>query len=125
MTQASGDGGNFPNWSNDGATLSWSLGATLFSASVDDLFAVADEEGEGGFEAPTVGVSMSMRFDADVPSTVVALTGARIVTMSDSEGGVIENGVIVVDGNRISAVGASGDVTIPEGAQQVDVTVNP
>jgi len=121
-TQASGDGGNYPHWVNDGATLSWTLGSTLFDATVDELFAVSDDEGEGGYEAPSEGSSLSMRLDADVPSTVVALTGARVITMSNEYGGVIEGGVIVVEGNRISAVGASGEVTIPDGAEHVDVS---
>lgn len=122
MTQASGDGGNFPHWVNGGATLAWTLGATLFDADVDDLFTLSGDDGEGGYEASTDGVSLSMRLQADVPSTVVALTGARIVTMADEDGGVIEDGVIVIDGNRISSVGSSDDVAIPDGAHSVDVS---
>jgi Tol biopolymer transport system component/imidazolonepropionase-like amidohydrolase len=124
MTQASGDGGNYPHWVNDGATLAWTLGATLFDADVDVLFTLSndEDEDEDGYEAPTEGVSLSMRLQADVPSTVVALIGARIVTMADEDGGVIENGVIVIDGNRISSVGSSEDVAIPDGAHSVDVT---
>lgn len=122
MTKASGDGGNYPHWTNGGATLAWSLGTTLFDANVDRLFVLAaDDDEDAAYKAPTVGVSMSMRLDADVPSTMIALTGARIVTMAGDDGGVIENGVIVVDGNRISAVGSSDDVQTPAGAKQVDV----
>ena len=62
-----------------------------------------------------------MSVDAAKPSGVVALTGARIVTMTDAEGGVIEDGVIVINGNRIAAVGASGDVEIPGNAETVDM----
>jgi imidazolonepropionase-like amidohydrolase len=65
---------------------------------------------------------MSRQLTADVPTTVVALTGARIVTMSAVDGGVIENGVIVVDGNRIEAVGKAGQVNIPPNAIEVDVS---
>src|SRR5688500_3669365 len=57
---------------------------------------------------------------ADKPSGIVALRGARIVTMKDRE--VIENGDIVVTGNRITAVGPRGSVTIPRGARTIDVT---
>jgi imidazolonepropionase-like amidohydrolase len=57
---------------------------------------------------------------ADKPSGVVVLRGARIVTMKDRE--VIENGDIVVTGNRITAVGARGAVAIPRGARTIDVT---
>jgi len=57
---------------------------------------------------------------ADKPSGVVVLRGGRIVTMKDRE--VIENGDVVITGNRISAIGARGSVTIPRGARSIDVT---
>ena len=120
MTRASGDGGNFPHWSNGGEPLAWSLGATLYTAEVDELFALHGDD-EEGYEAPAEGVSMSMQLESDVPDTIVALTGARVVTMAGDDGGIIENGVIIVDGNRIVAVGAAGDVDVPAGARNVDV----
>ena len=40
------------------------------------------------------------------PQGSVAFTNARIITMRGEE--VIENGTLVVEGNRIAAVGASG-----------------
>ena len=55
----------------------------------------------------------------------VLLKGARIVTMANggrNNQGVIENGTIVIDGNRIATVGAAGSVTIPVGAKRIDVT---
>jgi Tol biopolymer transport system component/imidazolonepropionase-like amidohydrolase len=122
MTQASGDGGNYPHWVNHGKTLAWTLGAMLFDASIDEMFALSDGDGDGGYEAPDEGISLSMTLAADVPTTVVALTGARIVTMADENGGIVENGVILIAGNRISAVGSADDVVIPEGTLRVDVT---
>ena len=44
------------------------------------------------------------------PSGAVALTGARIVTMAAADGGIIDDGVIVVCGDRIVAVGRRGEV---------------
>ena len=64
---------------------------------------------------------MSRQLTADKPTTIVALTGARIVTMATADGGVIENGVIVIEGNRILAVGSQGDVETPAAAVEVDV----
>ncbi len=120
MTRASGDGGNYPHWTDGGKMLAWTLGPTLFTARTEELFALSSEE-DDGYEAPGDGISMSMELQADVPAGVVALTGARIVTVSGDDGGVIEDGVIVVDGNRIRAVGASSDLDIPAGAEMVDV----
>ncbi|HEX6057604.1 MAG TPA: amidohydrolase family protein [Gemmatimonadaceae bacterium] len=56
----------------------------------------------------------------DRPKGVVALRGARLVTMRGDE--VIENGDIVVRDNRIVAVGARGSVQIPAGAREIDVS---
>ncbi|MBT8084710.1 MAG: amidohydrolase family protein, partial [Woeseia sp.] len=122
MTRASGDGGNWPHWSGDSKTLHWSLGANLYSANLDALFAVETEEGEGGYVPPASGVSLSMQRTADKPDSVVALTGATIITMAAADGGVIENGVIVTAGNRIAAVGSRDSVTIPADAEIVDVS---
>lgn len=72
------------------------------------------------FKAPTEGLNLSMQVTADVPTSLIALTGARIVSMADEDGGIIENGTIVVDGNRIIAIGANVD--IPAAAKQVDVS---
>ena len=123
LTKASGNGGNWPHWSRDGSTLHWTLGATAYSAGIDELFVFAsDEEEDSGYAAPDDGPSLSLRLQADVPSGLVALTGARIVTMSGDDGGVIEDGVIVTEGNRIRAVGARGTVDIPPTAKRVDVS---
>ena len=122
MTRASGDGGNFPHWTNGGSTLNWSLGAELFDAGIDDLIALPVEGEEGPtYEPPAAVASLALTLQADVPDTVVALTGATIVTMASDDGGMIENGVIVVEGNRIAAVGGRGDVEIPAGAEVVDL----
>lgn len=56
---------------------------------------------------------------SDRPKGIVALRGARIITMKGDE--VIENGTIVVRDNRIAAIGPTGTVSIPEGAHIIDV----
>src|SRR4029079_1371246 len=60
---------------------------------------------------------ISFTAKSDVPSGVIALTGARIITAAGDS--VIENGTIVVEGNQIRAVGRN--VTVPAGAKVVDV----
>jgi len=121
--QASGDGGNFPNWSNAGEQLNWSLGARLFNTDTDDMFMLRlDDDENGAYESPDASVSLAIVMQAEVPDGVVALVGARIITMSAVDGGVIEDGIIVVNGNRIVAVGADGDVSIPDGANSVDLS---
>lgn len=121
MTRASGNGGNYPHWSGDGKRLMWTLGPELFSASIDDLFATTDDQ-EDGYAAPDEGISLSMQRRADVPDARVALTGARIITMAGDDGGIIEDGVIVTEANRITAIGSREEVDVPAGIDVVDVT---
>src|SRR3546814_10949444 len=68
------------------------------------------------------GVSLAMTVPSAKPDGLVALTGAKIITMSDENGCVIEDGVILIEDNRIRAVGPRGSVDVPAGAQQVAVT---
>ena len=57
---------------------------------------------------------------AVVKSDAVALTG---VTLIDGTGGPAQRGqTVVIEGNRISAVGADGAVEIPAGAEVMDLT---
>jgi imidazolonepropionase-like amidohydrolase len=63
---------------------------------------------------------MRLVVETDVPSGTLALVGARLITMDGSE--VIEDGTIVVEGNRIVAVGPSTSVNVPADAQVMDMS---
>jgi len=120
VTKVSGDGANFINWSSKG--VHWSLGPTLYSADPAQLFASAPPaEGAAKFAPPTSGVSLAMEVASDKPSGTVALTGARLVTMAAKDGGIIDDGVIVIQGDRIAAIGPRASVSIPAGAKVIDV----
>lgn len=128
VIRASEGGSTWLNWSGDGAQLNWSLGPTLYSARLADMIPAAPKppkmegaEDAPAYKPPTQGVSLSMRRRADAPGGRLALVGARVISMADESGGVIEDGVILVNGNRIEAVGPRGAVSIPAGARTVDV----
>lgn len=122
VTRVSAEGASFINWSNDGAALHWSLGPTLYSAQTAALFAAGPTGKDAPkFEPPRSGVDLSMTVPADKPRGTVALTGARILTMADDAGGIIEDGTIVIRGDRIVAVGPRADIAIPAGATQLDM----
>ena len=119
VTRATRDGGQYLHWTRGGQGLAWSLGPTLYSASASSLLRSAP--GGEAYSAPTSGVPLGITVTADRPQGQVALVGARIITMAGADGGVIEDGVILIDGNRIRQVGRRGEVAIPAGAQQVDL----
>lgn len=55
---------------------------------------------------------------APAASPVIALRGGKLLTISH---GVIENGVLVMENGKITAVGAAASVTIPKNARVIDV----
>ena len=122
VTRVSDAGADYIHWSQNGAQLHWSLGATLYTVASARLFPGAPiEEDAPKFVAPTSGVSLSMEMATVKPSGTVALTGARLVTMAGAAGGVIEDGIVIIRGDRIAAVGRRGEVAVPAGATVVDV----
>ena len=136
VARVSRDSGWYLQWSPDSRRVYWTQGAELFSRELSRTFTflpgdTPDRSAGGNPKAdePEVkGRPIGFMAQADKPQGVIALTGARIVTMDFSSGGgrnsqgVIESGTIVIDGNRIAAVGPSGSVTIPAGAKRVDVS---
>jgi imidazolonepropionase-like amidohydrolase/Tol biopolymer transport system component len=121
VTRVSSGGADWVHWSQGGQRLHWSMGPTVYTAQTDAFFRNAPAgEDAPKFEPPKSGVSLSMEMTADRPTGVVALTGAKVVTMAKADGGVIEDGVVVVQGARILAVGKRGEVTIPAGAKVLD-----
>jgi imidazolonepropionase-like amidohydrolase len=58
-------------------------------------------------------------FTAPAHAQGTAYEGARVIV---GDGRVIENGTIVVDGARITQVGAAADVKVPAGAKRVSLT---
>lgn len=124
VAQVSGEGADYIQWSNGGTEIHWALGPTVFSAERSALFAnvpVADGAKPAKFEPPKTGVSLSMTFDRDLPRGSVALVGARIVSMANAEGGVIDDGVILIERDRIKAIGKRGEVNVPAGTPTLNV----
>ncbi|THG38487.1 amidohydrolase family protein [Sphingomonas olei] len=121
VTKVSAGGADYINWSTDGTQLHWSLGPTLYTASTASLFPAAPRgEGTPGFTPPTSGISLAMEQAAAKPTGTVAITGARLVTMAGEDGGIIDDGVVVIRGDRIVAVGPRASTAIPAGATTVD-----
>ncbi len=114
------DAGENIHWSADSQTLFWSLGPELFQRDLKDAFPFVAGAPEKLPDPAEHGLNISFRRAYDRPSGLIALTGARLITMKGDE--VIENGVVVVDGNRIAAIGPQKSVVIPAGAKRIDVS---
>ncbi|HEX5131291.1 MAG TPA: amidohydrolase family protein [Candidatus Krumholzibacteria bacterium] len=110
------DAGSFLHWSADSRKLHWTIGPEYYTRAIAESFDFVPGAPDSIAPPDTTGLDVGLMLDTDVPSGAVALTNARIITMKGDE--VIEKGTVVVDRNRITALGAS--VEIPRGAKVID-----
>jgi imidazolonepropionase-like amidohydrolase/Tol biopolymer transport system component len=124
VARVSKDSGDFLHWSGDSRRLYWSLGPELFERDLKDSFAFVDGAPAKLPEAPAKGRMIGFESATDSPTGLTAFVGGQVVTLAGEggDGGVIADGVVVVDGNRIRAVGARGKAEIPAGAKVVDTS---
>ncbi|MFY2763102.1 amidohydrolase family protein [Arenimonas sp. MALMAid1274] len=111
VTALGTDMGSYLHWSADSRALHWMVGDRYHTRALS----------AGKADA---GIAVGLSLPTDRPADTFALVGGRVVTMRDAERTqeVIEDGVVVVRGRDIVAVGKRGEVAIPAGAGEVDVT---
>ena len=119
LAKVARDAGDNLRWSGDAQRLHWSLGPQLFTRDLSDSFAFLAGAPEALPAPAAAGIDLSFDLPYGKPAGTIALVGARLVTMRGDE--VIEDGVVVVTGNRIAAVGRRGEVTVPAGATTIDL----
>ncbi|MCY2961941.1 MAG: amidohydrolase family protein [Planctomycetota bacterium] len=114
------DAGENLQFSGDSKRVHWSLGPELYERELKDAFAFLEGAPEKLPAAPEAGRNIAFTARRPVVEGSVALVGARVITMKGDE--VLQDGVVVVTGNRIAAVGQRGSISIPAGARVVDAS---
>ena len=125
------DAGFNIHWSGDSKRVLWSMGPELFERDLSRTFTFLNQGLEKPDEPEAKGTAIGFSVKSDAPDGAIALVGARLITASgDSRAslsgspsrdpGVIEKGTIVIEGNRITAIGPN--VAIPANAKRIDVT---
>jgi imidazolonepropionase-like amidohydrolase/Tol biopolymer transport system component len=123
------------SWTADSQRLYWSLGPELYQAALKGKFDIqmsdtdtiktSDSEPDSSTSKRAAAeenksikpINIGFQYPMAKPKQVIALTGARIITMEGEQ--VIESGTLIVTDNKITAIGA--DVEIPEDAKVVDL----
>jgi len=126
-------GADYFDWADGGETMTWAVGSTFFRQPFDSVeFDTKKEDdsedsGEETDEASTMedeplyeSFHAVVEVPRDMPDGSVVLRGATVITMADQ--GVVDNADVVVNRNRIVAVGSNGSVDIPAGAEVIDVS---
>lgn len=112
------DAGMYLHWSPDSKTVSWSLGPRFFSRSLSRTFTFVVGAPDSLDDRPdTTGIDIGFVAPSDRPAGRLALVGATVITMRGDE--VLPSATILIDGNRITAVGTT--VALPEGTRVIDV----
>lgn len=131
-------GGEFPHWNADGSEAHWALGNAYFTYNFEDAKKAEkelaekkkkekeeakkkkessdketsedkakkkkEEEEEPAYLAKEQRIEVKVA--RDIPTGKILLTGAKVITMKGYE--VFEKGDILIENNRIVAVGATG-----------------
>jgi imidazolonepropionase-like amidohydrolase/Tol biopolymer transport system component len=122
VTKISTGGADYVNWSNGGAQLHWTMGPVVYTAARSAFFAdVPQDKDAPKFVSPTSGISLERTVPAAKHRGLVALVGGRLLTMTGEGAGAIDDGVVVIDGDRIAAIGPRASTPIPAGAKVIDV----
>ncbi|MDP6947110.1 MAG: amidohydrolase, partial [Myxococcota bacterium] len=114
--RVSKDSGYNMRWSGDSERLYWNLGPELFVRGLDGGIAELKKATKG--DVPTETHAIGFSFPHDQPRGGLALVGARLVTMKGDL--VIEDGTLVIAGNRIQAVGPRATTPVPKGFEVID-----
>ncbi|MCC1485008.1 amidohydrolase family protein [Winogradskyella immobilis] len=109
ITQLSKDAGINLHWSRDSKTIHWTLGNEYFSAKASENTKLIE-----------TSIKINLNVKTDKPEGRIAFTNARIITMEGNE--VIENGTIIINENKIEAIGNASDVSIPSNAKVYNVS---
>ncbi|KAL4937283.1 hypothetical protein BDV06DRAFT_227091 [Aspergillus oleicola] len=120
LVRLSDIGGHDVAFSGDGERVLWLLGSTLYSAEVDQVTEGCSraslQSRDSGACAwqftsnQTLNVTQRM---ASPPAEVLIIVNATLISMSPRAPKAIQNATIIIEGGRITAVGAGSDVNIP------------
>jgi imidazolonepropionase-like amidohydrolase/Tol biopolymer transport system component len=120
LTRLTKDAGTNMQWSSDSRKMSWTLGPVYYTQELKNAFPYVEGSAASAKNIPADSISIGLTLKTDVPTGIVALKGARIITMKGDE--VIEQGTILIENNKITSIGKAAEVNIPANAKVLDVT---
>jgi len=119
LSKVTRDAGTYLHWSRDSKKLNWILGSEYFSQDIKGIFSFAEGANTSANAADSSGTELGLKLKSSLPEGIIALTNARIITMKGDQ--VIENGTIVINQNKIAAIGTANQVKIPDEAKVISL----
>ena len=90
VQRVSRDAGFYLHWSGDGRRLYWALGPELFTRDLTNSFTFVEGAADKAAEPEAKGVPIGFTVEGDMPTGIVALVGARVITMAGLAAGPIQ-----------------------------------
>jgi len=130
-------GADAMGWSDSGSTVYWAVGNRVYQrplssfdflgkdSSQDEVASVNEKKAAPEDETFLEEHAATSYHDIDLyrarhkPQGAIVFTNATILTMSNR--GVIKDGRLVIEGDRIVALGSAVDVKLPAGAHVIDL----
>jgi imidazolonepropionase-like amidohydrolase/Tol biopolymer transport system component len=116
IIKVSQDAGYNIHWSEDCKRLNWMIGDKYFSNDISTFLDFLDGKVKKVSPVDTLGIKVNLQLSHDKPKGRIALTNARIITMSGDE--VLEKASILIHENKIEAIG--NNIIIPADAKVID-----
>ncbi|MBV6442214.1 MAG: Protein TolB [Saprospiraceae bacterium] len=107
VTQVSRDAGYNLHWSADSKKLHYTLGDEYFTIDLNERFAFLPGAPDTLPKLDSSGLKIGLTLKTDVPEGALVFENGRVITMENDQ--VIENGVVVVERNKITFVGSQTD----------------
>ena len=111
------EAGDWIHFSGDSQRVHWSLGPQLFTHNATNPQPAKPDAKDAAKPKTSSSVDISFSVKHAKPKQTYALVGARIVTMGPA--GIIDDGVILIEANRIKAVGKRSEIKIPKGTRTI------
>lgn len=126
-------------WSEEGQEFFWAVGTSVYRQTFDSISFGDEEDGdndgadsesenaedegtvpvlrEDSEDVETIAINLSV--ERDVPEGSILLRGAKVITMNGDQ--VIENGEVLITGNKVAGVGNNGSLQLPEDTEIIDI----
>lgn len=118
VSQIAKDAGLNLEWSSNSKKIHWTYSDEYFTSDLNKRFAFMEGSPKDVGPMDSTGVKINLQLPSDKPKGKVVLKNARIITMKGDE--VIENGTVIINENKIEAIGNAAEIAIPGDAKVID-----
>lgn len=119
VSQVAKDAGISLHWSADSKKVNWTLGDEYFSNEIKNRFTFLPGSPDKVPDMQTEGIKIGLKSKVAKVSGIIVFTNAKIITMEGNQ--IIDNGTIIINEDKIEAIGKTSELTVPQDAKVYNV----